>query len=111
MILMQSFLEILRTGLALGVGAAIGLAFGRMQNYALRQHQKQVESGEFKSPWRIMPGSGGRVALLLIALVLIQLVCPMLFADGTQWWVSGGLVAGYGWVLFKQLREKQARGA
>jgi len=105
---MQTFLEILRPVLAFVVGAAIGFAFGRLQNFALRQHQRQVETGELKSPWRIMPGSGGRVALLLIALVLIQVVCPMLFADGTQWWVSGGLLAGYGWTLFQQLRHRRA---
>src|SRR5882672_11371062 len=105
---MQTFLEIFRPVLALVIGAAIGLAFGKLQNFALRQHQRQVETGEFKNPWRIMPGSGGRVALLLIALVLIQIVCPMLFADGTQWWVSGGLLAGYGWTLFQQLRHRRA---
>ena len=107
---MQIFLEILRPVLAVVIGATIGVAFGMLQDYARRQHQKMVDAGEFKSPWRIMPGSGGRVALLLIALVLIQLVCPMLFANGTQWWVSGGLLLGYAWVLFKQLREKKARG-
>ena len=105
---MQLFLEILRSILAVGVGVGIGLAFGRLQNFARQQHQRMVDAGEFKSPWRIMPGSGGRVALLLIALVLIQVVCPMLFADGTQWWVSGGLLAGYGWTLFQQLRHRRA---
>jgi hypothetical protein len=105
---MHTFLEILRPILALVVGATIGFAFGRMQNFARQQHQKMVDTGEFKSPWRIMPGSGGRVALLLVALVLIQIVCPMLFADGTQWWVSGGLLAGYGWTLFLQLRHRRA---
>jgi hypothetical protein len=37
-------------------------------------------------------------------------VCPLLFRDGTQWWVSGGVVAGYGWTLFQQLqRLRKAR--
>jgi len=105
---MQTLLEILRSVLAAGVGVIIGLAFGRLQKIARQQHQRMVDAGEFKSPWRIMPGSGGRVALLLIALVLIQVVCPMLFADGTQWWVSGGLLAGYGWILLQQLRHRRA---
>ncbi len=102
--------EIAFATLALLVGGGIGLAFGYLQNAALRHNEKLEQSGKLKSGWSIMPGSGTRVAFLLLALVIIQFVCPMLFADGTQWWVSGGVVAGYGWVLYKQLREKQARG-
>jgi hypothetical protein len=55
-----------------------------------------------------MPGSGQRIAYLLIALVIVQFVCPLLFANGVQWWVSGGLAAGYGWSLFQQLRRRRA---
>jgi len=55
-----------------------------------------------------MPGSGLRGAFLLIALVIIQVICPLLFAQGVQWWVSGGLAAGYGWSLFQQLRRRRA---
>jgi len=46
-----------------------------------------------------------RVAYLLVALVLVQIVCPLLFIDGSQWWVSGGVVVGYGALLFRQLRQ------
>ena len=56
-----------------------------------------------------MPGSMRRTAYLLLALVLVQLVCPMLFTDGTQWWVSGGVVAGYACMLFLELRRRQSR--
>jgi hypothetical protein len=39
--------------------------------------------------------------------VLVQMICPMLFKDGsTQWWVSGGVVAGYGLMLALQLRQR-----
>ena len=107
MIYMQTIVQVLLVSLAVIVGAGIGVAFGYLQNIALRRNQKQVETGEFKSGWNIMPGSGGRVALLLISLVIIQLVCPLLFADGTQWWVSGGLLAGYGFMLYRTLREKR----
>jgi len=48
------------------------------------------------------------VAYLLIALVIVQLICPLLFVDGSQWWVSGGVVLGYGFVLFRQSRQRQA---
>ena len=81
---------------ALLVGAIIGVGFGMIQDAARRRNEKRQQSGELKNPWMVMPGSGARVAYLLVALVLIQLVCPLLFKDGIQWWVSGGVVAGYG---------------
>jgi uncharacterized membrane protein len=57
-----------------------------------------------------VPGSGARVAYLLIALVLIQVLCPLLFVAGTQWWVSGGLAAGYGWSLFRKMMHLRKVG-
>jgi len=93
----------------LGVGAIIGAAFGLVQDAARRRNEKRQEIGELKSGWAVMPGSGVRVAYLLIALVLIQLVCPLLFRDGVQWWVSGGVVGGHGLMLFSQLRERISR--
>lgn len=53
-----------------------------------------------------MPGSGQRVAGLLLGLVAVQILCPLLFVDGTQWLVSGGLVVGYGWTLYVQMRQR-----
>jgi hypothetical protein len=48
-----------------------------------------------------------RVAYLLLTLVAIQFICPMLFKNGTtQWWVSGGVIFGYGTMLALQLRER-----
>ena len=44
---------------------------------------------------------------LMMALVLVQVVCPMLFVNGIQWWVSGGVVLGYGSVLFSQLLRQR----
>jgi len=102
---MQTHLiDLLRDLTGLLAGGAIGLAFGYLQQAALRRHAQLEQSGQLKSGWSLMPGSGARVAYLLIALVLVQYICPLLFAEGTQWWVSGGLVVGYGWLLFKQLR-------
>jgi hypothetical protein len=56
-----------------------------------------------------MPGSMRRVAFLLVALVLVQFVCPLLFVGASQWCVSGGVVLGYGWVLFRGLAQRRAR--
>jgi hypothetical protein len=96
--------EILRTCVGLGAGAAIGYAFGLLQNAALRRNAQRELDGKLKSGWSLMPGSGARVAYLLVALLLVQLICPLLFVGGTQWVVSAGLVAGYGWMLYLQLR-------
>ena len=92
---------------ALIVGGIIGLAFGQLQNVARRRNEQKEQAGKFKSGWSLMPGSGVRVAYLLITLVLIQIICPMLFKNGsTQWWVSGGVILGYGVMLALQLRER-----
>jgi multidrug efflux pump subunit AcrB len=92
---------------ALVIGGLIGTAFGMLQNVARRKNEQKEKQGEFKNGWSLMPGSGARVAYLLITLVLIQIVCPMLFKGGaTQWWVSGGVALGYGAMLFLQLRRR-----
>jgi len=87
-------------------GAIIGVGFGMIQNAARRHNERKQAEGKLNTGWVLMPGSGARVAYLLIALVLIQIVCPLLFKDGIQWWVSGGLVAGYGLMLFRELRQR-----
>ena len=100
--------DLARMALALAAGSVIGLAFGTLQQMAQRRLEKQQATGGLKSGWSLIPGSGARVAYLLVALALIQLICPMLFADGTQWWVSGGLLLGYGRVLLQQLLRRKA---
>lgn len=104
---MQNHLiDFVRALVGLATGGAIGLAFGLLQHAALRRHLEQEQSGKLKSGWSLMPGAGARVAYLLIALALVQLVCPLLFTDGAQWVVSGGVVLGYGSMLFRQLRQR-----
>ena len=103
----NNMLEMFRLILAVGAGALIGCAFGYIQNLALRRNQKLQESGQLNSGWAVMPGSGKRVASLVIALVVIQIVCPLLFINGSQWWVSGGVMLGYAVMLLKQMRARQ----
>lgn len=105
--------DFLRASIGLLIGGVIGLAFGSLQQAALRRHEEQQRTGQMKSGWSLMPGAGARVAYLLIALLLVQLVCPLLFVEGTQWVVSAGVAFGYGWRLFQQLRHRMAvtRGA
>jgi hypothetical protein len=87
-------------------GGLIGVSFGMVQDAAGRRYKKLEQSGALNTAWAVMPGSFRRVAYFLVALALIQLLCPLLFTDGCQWWVSGGVVAGYGAILFGQLRQR-----
>ena len=102
----MQLVEILRSVAALLAGGLIGLSFGWLQDLALRRHQKREQSGNFNSGWAVMPGSMRRVAYLLVALALVQLLCPVLFVGTSQWWVSGGVIAGYGTLLFRRLRHR-----
>ncbi len=104
---MQDILiQILRDGAAAGGGTVLGLGFGALQQAALRRHEIRAQTGQLGSGWSLMPGAGVRVAYLLVALALVQVIAPLLFVDGTQWIVSAGLVVGYGWTLLRQLRRR-----
>lgn len=105
----HGFTDMFREFIGLAAGAIIGAGFGMVQDAARRRYEKRQQTGQLKTGWAVMPGSGARVAYFLIALVLVQLACPLLFSDGTQWWVSAGVVVGYGGMLFRQLRRRQAR--
>lgn len=93
----------------LAVGTLIGIGFGKVQDATRRLNEKKQAEGKLDNGWSLMPGSGARVAYFLVVLVLIQLVCPLLFQDGVQWWVSGGVAAGYGFMLYAQLRKRMAQ--
>jgi len=101
-------LNLVRDIVGLLAGGVIGYAFGLLQSAALRRHEQLEQGGKLKNGWSLMPGAGARVAYLLIALALVQLVCPLLFVDGTQWVVSTGVVLGYGGMLYRQLRLRLA---
>jgi hypothetical protein len=96
---------VIRSVAALIAGGVIGLGFGLVQHMALRRNEKLEQNGKLHSGWSVMPGSMKRVAYLLVALVVVQIICPLLFMDGSQWWVSGGVVVGYGVLLFRQLQQ------
>lgn len=92
---------------AVVAGGAVGYFFGLIQQFALRRNERRQQSGDLNNGWAVMPGSMTRVAYLLIVLVIIQIACPLLFKDGTQWWVSAGVVMGYGYVLFRKLVQRK----
>ncbi len=96
--------------LAMIAGSAIGYAFGHVQAAATRRHERLQREGKFKSGWTATPGSFRRVAYLLVALALVQFLFPVFFVPGgaSQWCVSAGVVAGYGWTLLRQMRQRRA---
>src|SRR5262249_12050923 len=92
---------------ALLAGGIIGAGFGLVQEAARRRNQRRQDVGRLNNVWTVMPGSGVRVFYLLIALVLIQIGCPLLFSDAVKWWVSTGVAVGYGAILFRNLRQRR----
>jgi len=109
---METHLINILSDLAAGLaGGVIGIGFGTLQSAARRRHEKLEQDGKLKSGWAVMPGSGRRVAYLLLVLAAVQLVCPLLFADGARWFVSAGVVLGYGWTLWQQMRRRKAISA
>jgi hypothetical protein len=98
------WIHLLRSLAGLIAGGVIGVGFGMVQDAAWRRNQRLQQAGDLKSGWAVMPGSMRRVAYLLVALLAVQIFCPLLFTGGVQWWVSGGVLAGYGAMLFRQLR-------
>src|SRR5258708_8224215 len=102
-------IDLLRNLAGLVAGGGIGLAFGILQRAALRRHEELERSGKLKSGWSLMPGSGARVAYLLIALLLVQLICPLLFVPGPPSWVSAAFVARYGLRLYPPLSHPTPR--
>ena len=90
------------------IGGVIGAGFGMVQEAARRRYERKQAEGKLKGASPVMLGSGFRVAVLLVTLLLVQIVCPILFRDGIQWWVSGGLVLGYGYRLYRELRRRMA---
>jgi hypothetical protein len=93
---------------ALTVGAIIGLSFGAIQDAAARKYQLLLNRGQLSSGWGVVPGSMRRTAYFLMILAAIQVICPLMFTNGCQWWVSGGVAAGYGTCLYRQLRRRIA---
>ncbi len=92
-------LTALTAAAGLTVGIAIGGAFGFIQQNAKRRHEYRQKNGTATSAFSLVPGSMTRVALFLGVLALVQVLCPLFFEGTTQWFVTAGVVLGYGWIL------------
>jgi hypothetical protein len=105
---MQQYSSFVIPPLALVAGAMIGYAFGLVQSNASRRHERLQREGKFDSGWKATPGSFRRIAYLLVALALVQFLFPIFFAPNglSQWCVAGGVAAGYGLVLYRDMRRR-----
>ena len=103
---METLSLLLRSGFAFAAGGVIGFGFGWLQQTAAERHTRQKAAGRLRSGWSVMPGSFRRTAYLLLALGLVQFTCPLLFVGSTCWWVSAGVVGGYGFTLWRSLQRR-----
>src|SRR5437870_1772762 len=105
----MNFVQLFQMFGAAIAGGAIGWAFGLVQQFAAKRHAQMQATGKLNGAWSLMPGSMTRVAFLLVALALVQVICPMFFTGNAQWVVSVGVVFGYGWTLYLAMRARIAR--
>jgi hypothetical protein len=104
----MNFVQLFQMIAAALAGGAIGWAFGLVQQFAAKRHAQLQATGKMNSAWSLMPGSMTRVAFLLVALAIVQVLCPMFFTGNAQWAVSVGVVFGYGWTLYLAMRARIA---
>ena len=90
-------------GVAFGI--ILGGAFAWLQLQALRRNELLEKRQELPTLLKQLPGSGGRVAFLLIALVLVQVLVP----NVDKWWLSGSLAVSYGIPFLLRLRHLTPR--
>ncbi len=77
-------------GITLGV--LIGGTFAWLQLQALRRNELLEKRQQLPTLLRQLPGAGGRVAFLLLALVIAQVIAPTV----DKLWLSGSLAVSYG---------------
>jgi len=87
---MVPLMTAIRSASALLVGGAIGFGFGTISSSTRPKKDAPPSAGKLKTTLHNALGSGRRTAYLLVALLLVQIVFPLLFANGVQWWIYGG---------------------
>jgi hypothetical protein len=84
------------------VGVVIGGAFAWLQLLALRRNELLEKQEKVPTLLRQIPGSGGRVAFLLMALVLAQ----VLFQQASVVWMAAGVAVAYAIPFVMRLKVK-----
>ena len=75
------------------MGLVLGIGFAALQWLALTRHELLEKQAQLPRIWRFLPGSAARVALLLMALLLVQVLAP---AADLKWLAVGLLTAKIG---------------
>jgi hypothetical protein len=91
--------------LGLVLGAVIGGTFAWLQMLALRRNELLEKQQQLPTLLKQLPGSTGRIAFLLIALVAVQ----VLFPGVNLWWLTGSLVVTYAIPFIWQLKDRFSR--
>ncbi len=84
------------------LGVIIGGAFAWLQLLALRRNELLEKREQLPTLLRQIPGSGGRIAFLLIALVLAQ----VLFRSASVVWMAAGVAVAYAIPFVMRLKVK-----
>jgi hypothetical protein len=87
------------------VGMIIGLTFGWLQLRARRRNDALIEKQGLPNLPRRIPGSMVRIALLLIALVIAQII----FQGANIVWMAVGVAISYAIPHALYLKEKYSR--
>jgi hypothetical protein len=86
---------------ALTAGIVIGGAFAWLQLQALRRNEFLAQRQQMPAFLRRLPGSGVRIAFLLLSLALVQVLVP----GANKWWLTGSLLVSSSipilWRLFQ----------
>jgi hypothetical protein len=85
----------------IALGALIGGTFAWLQLQALCRNELLQNREELPALLKRLPGSGVRVAFLMLALVLVQVLAP----NADKWWLSGSLVVSYGLPFLTRLLQ------
>ncbi len=91
--------------LGLVLGALIGMAFAWLQLQALRRNELLEQQKEVPGWLKQVPGSMGRVAFLLMAFVLAQILFPV----ANVVWMAAGVAVAYAIPFILRLRDKYRR--
>jgi hypothetical protein len=83
------------------LGVMIGGTFAWLQMLALRRNEMLEKQERLPGFLRLIPGSMGRVAFLLLALVLAQVRFPGV----NLWWLTGSLIVTYAIPFVWRLRD------
>ncbi len=73
---------------AVAAGIVIGGAFAWLQLQALRRNEMLEKRQAMPAFLRRLPGSGVRIAFLLLSLALVQVLLPA----ANKWWLTGSLL-------------------